>query len=447
MRPHSPHQRTRTAFTLLTVVVALMGAALIILGFWSWQQSQSDALAAFKARMLERGHSINRSLRRTESDLGTHLREQLTDYEETSSYIRLVRLDGEVLASTLEDESGQQHDMSWVPAARRRPRPRMRPYYQQVQRQGEEIMEVWLRARPGRRGALNPQWPPGPVLLCVGVPLAEGLDGLTAARAQLYLSIAVAVLLLLVALLALFQSRKAAALEVDLERRRRLAGLGELAAVLAHEIRTPLAGMKGYAQLLLERTEDASERVRGPAGKVLRESERLGRLVDDLLDYARPSQLTLEPIDATAVVEEAIEGLVPTARERQVKLLVDATGPEMLHGDADRLHQAISNLAVNAVQLSPEGETVVARLGGDRSRVTIEILDRGPGIPLEARAQIFEPFVTGRAKGTGLGLAIVRRIADEHSGMVAINDRPDGGSVFILTLPRKPISDQGGDPH
>lgn len=435
-KPTAQH-RSRAAFSLLTAAVALLGIALIALGVWSWQQSRSDAMTAFQARLMDRALSINASLRRVQpADMKDHLEDQLAEYDE-GGYAMLVSPSGEVQVATAGAPTGPQ-DTGWLPP-RSRQRRHFHPQYREITADGADMMEIWIRARPSRRDRRRPRAAAdnGPLLLVVAAPRSAGLIGATAATAQLILSVAVAVVLLIVALLALGQSRRATRLEVDLERRQRLATLGELAAVLAHEIRTPLAGLKGYAQLIQERAEGASPRIAGPAEKVLRESERLGRLVDDLLDYARPSQLNVAPCDLAQVAQEVAESLAPMAATRQVRLMVDATGEEPLDGDADRLHRAISNLMMNAIQLTPSGEQVLTRLSGDRGQIALQILDRGPGIPLEARAQIFEPFVTGRAKGTGLGLAIVRRIVDEHGGTIEVHDRPGGGAIFSIQLPRR----------
>jgi two-component system sensor histidine kinase HydH len=241
--------------------------------------------------------------------------------------------------------------------------------------------------------------------------------------------------LFVLALVLLRANRREARHSIEMERRQRLASLGQLAAILAHEIRTPVAAVRGYAQLLLERVEGDGQRLRDPAERIVADTSRLGRLVDDLLAYARPNPPRFASVDLGELARSAAERLGPEARAADVRIITDTPEPARVEADRDRISQALDNMVVNALRFSPAGEAVVIRTEVGRAEVRLEVADRGPGVEPERRQAIFEPFHTTRASGTGLGLAVAQRIADEHQGAIEVLDRRDGGAVFRLTLP------------
>jgi two-component system sensor histidine kinase HydH len=219
-------------------------------------------------------------------------------------------------------------------------------------------------------------------------------------------------------------------LQAELERGRRLAALGEMSAVIAHEVKNPLASLKGNAQLLAETVPETGP-ARTKADRVVAEATRLERLTSDLLDFVRSGELRRAPTDARALVEDVAAevgaGTVDVSAEGTV------TGWSL---DAGRLRQAVTNVVQNAVQASPAGGRVeVAVTGADA--LTIEVKDRGPGIPPGEERAIFEPFHTRRAKGIGLGLAIARRMVELHGGTIVAGPRPGGGAVVTISVPRK----------
>ncbi len=212
------------------------------------------------------------------------------------------------------------------------------------------------------------------------------------------------------------------------EGERRLVELGRASAVIAHELRNPLAGLKGHAQLL---AEDLAEPYRTKAQRVVEGAERLESLTNVLLDFVRDA-----PVEVRAVkpIELADRALAPLPKER---LHVDLSGaPATFHLDPERTSLAIRNLVQNAVQATPDGEAPVEiRIAGDAREALIEVRDHGPGLPPGAQSQIFEPFVTTKTRGTGLGLSIARRIAEQHGGTLSGETHHQGGAVFRLVLP------------
>jgi signal transduction histidine kinase len=216
----------------------------------------------------------------------------------------------------------------------------------------------------------------------------------------------------------------------------RLALLGEVAASIAHDVRTPLSVLKTSAQLLASGDLPIAEQ-RRLGRMVVAEVDRLNRVVTDLVDLARPRPPRRMPQPVDALVERAATVLRPWAAARGVALEVDAAGPGLnVMADGDQMQQALLNLLHNAVQAVPDPGTVVVRACAQGRWAMIEISDSGPGFSDEALARAFSPFFTTRADGTGLGLAIVKRIIEEHGGDVGARNRASGGACVWCRLPQ-----------
>jgi two-component system sensor histidine kinase HydH len=239
-----------------------------------------------------------------------------------------------------------------------------------------------------------------------------------------------ALLALIAAAIVLWRlSRRAERLQEAAERDRRFVTLGEMSAVLAHEIRNPLAALKGHAQLLLERLGDAGA-PREKAARVVAEAQRLERLTEDLLSFVRSSQVSPVPVDPAAVLREAVRDVDP------VQIDVDtAAAPTSWRLDPVRMHQALVNLLRNAVEASPAGAHAVASVAREGEALGFRVRDRGVGVPAGDADRIFEPFYTTRAQGTGLGLAVARRIVELHGGAVTAHTHPEGGAEFRVVIP------------
>ena len=216
--------------------------------------------------------------------------------------------------------------------------------------------------------------------------------------------------------------------------RERLAALGELSAVVAHEVRNPLGvifNSLGSLRRLVRPTGDAKLLL----DIVGEEADRLNRIVGDLLDFARPSTPDLRPERLEQVVEEAVgAALVPKPADVEIARDHDPALPPVIM-DARLVRQAVLNIAVNAVQAMPRGGRLTLRTRRSGDAVVLEIEDTGAGIPAEVSARIFEPFFTTKASGTGLGLAVVKRIVEGHGGTIAVRNQPGSGAVFSLSFP------------
>jgi two-component system sensor histidine kinase HydH len=235
-----------------------------------------------------------------------------------------------------------------------------------------------------------------------------------------------AVVLLSLRARSLLRARDAA-----LERAQRdaqLASLGNMSAVLAHEIRNPLASLKGHAQLLLEGL-DASPQQHEQARHVVEASQRLELLTTSLLDLVRAANLERTAVSPAGLCR-AVAQDVGKGRAQ-----VEAQGaPQAWSLDALRFRQVLTNLVENALQAAPEG-TVTVRVGQGPEGLVVEVRDRGPGVPLAERERIFEPFVTTKVKGTGLGLAIARRLIALHGGSLRVVGPEGPGATFRIEVP------------
>ncbi len=237
---------------------------------------------------------------------------------------------------------------------------------------------------------------------------------------------------------------------VELERRmqhaQRLAAVGQIAASLAHEIGSPLHVIAGRARYAADR-DDVPE-LKENLLVIATQADRITRVVEQLLSVARRRSPRHAPVAVADVARSATDLLGPQARSLKVDLTLHVDTPNIptIQADPDSLQQVVFNLVLNAIQAQPGGgavEVSIARgserdsLGTERDSLAIEVRDRGPGVPIDQREKIFEPFATSKegSGGTGLGLAVVRGIVREHGGTIRLLDNPGGGAIFRVSLP------------
>jgi two-component system, NtrC family, sensor histidine kinase HydH len=210
------------------------------------------------------------------------------------------------------------------------------------------------------------------------------------------------------------------------EREKRLASLGEMSAVLAHEMKNPLASLKGNAQLLAAALPEG-EKPRQKADRVVDEAVRLEKLMQDLLAFVRTGQLQRAPVSPAAIARDA------GGHQAEID---DRYAPPTWSLDAGRIREVLANLIDNAVAAGPP---VLVRVLTEGGRLVLEVIDRGPGVPAADRDKIFEPFFTGKTRGTGLGLAIAKRMVELHGGTIAVVENDyDGqrtGARFRIEIP------------
>lgn len=216
----------------------------------------------------------------------------------------------------------------------------------------------------------------------------------------------------------------------------KLAALGEITALMAHEVRTPLGILRSSAQMLkLEPalTSEGFELV----GIIESETARLNRLVGSMLDSARTRPPQRRPDDIHDIIRHAITLLGAQARDRHVRVeFVAEAQRTMLDCDSEQISQVLLNLIMNALQIVADGGHVQVRSRDEAERLVVEVGDDGPGIAAEDRGRIFEPFVFKREGGIGLGLAVVRQILRQHGGDIVADQSGLGGALFRFWLPR-----------
>ena len=248
-------------------------------------------------------------------------------------------------------------------------------------------------------------------------------------------------------------------LQKQLRQSERLSALGNLAAGVAHEIRNPLSSIKGYATYMTEKLKN--DKMAYDTGHILiQETERLNRVMSDLLSVARPLELRLKPVRVEGVLRQAARLLAPDAEEKGVAVHLRLPPPGVFPEqgiplDADRLMQALLNLLVNAVQATASGGDIEIRLESARDRAgksapgggddfwSISISDTGCGMPAQTVAQLFTPYFTTKASGVGLGLVISQRIVEQHGGEIKVFSRPGKGTTFTILLPAAAREEDG----
>ena len=227
-------------------------------------------------------------------------------------------------------------------------------------------------------------------------------------------------------------------------RAERLEAVAELSSSLAHEIKNPLASIRSSVEQL-GRAKRADPDERFLTSLIVRESDRLARLLSEFLDFSRVRVTECRPLDLRVVAAAAIR-MVREHPDCPGDAVIDlAGGPTPMEGDEDLLHRVVSNLVLNAVQAAGKGARIAVRTGrpgahelpggaGIENPVSLAVSDNGPGIPESLRGRLFEPFVTGRTGGTGLGLAIVQRAVEAHRGLVLV-DSTAQGTTFTVYFP------------
>ena len=245
-------------------------------------------------------------------------------------------------------------------------------------------------------------------------------------------------------------------LQADAARQDRLAALGGMAAVLAHEIRNPLGAIKGLAQFLTEKLTDHPTHTE-MTQTIAKEATRLERLVNDLLTYARPRPPKRLSINLVDSLHQVLALTRPAADQGGVEIHLEAPDEGIpVHADSDQLQQLFSNLLLNGLQGMPQGGTLTIsvarqadgaaasqrRAGGSGSEsVAVRVVDTGVGIPDTDLPRIFEPFYTTRTQGTGLGLAICRQIVEAHGGTIQIERTGPQGTTMLVRLPMERAHD------
>ena len=361
----------------------------------------ADAGAAVRARMMESEHEAPAARVRDafEATAAQHVR-----------YLALIE-DGRIVAAAGTPSASPEALLAWFAAA-----PVAVPVVT-----GARIRVVYKRPPRANRPS-PPGRGPGEVLLEIDPAEVDHLD--TVATWSLAIGVAAALTLIGLALVLVRWSLGRAASVRTVEQARHLANLGQMSAILAHEIRNPLASLKGNAQLLASWLP-AGERTRAKADRVVEEATRLEALSNDLLDFVRTGQLRRAEVAPAAVLRDAVAG--------QDVTIDDAAAPARWSLDPERMRQVLTNLIENALAA---GGPVTARVAQEGQACLFSVTDHGPGIAEADLPHLFEPFFTRRTRGTGLGLAVCKRLVELHGGTLTATNPDGGGAAFTIDLPK-----------
>ena len=284
--------------------------------------------------------------------------------------------------------------------------------------------------------------------------LGLNLDGLrraerrTLTRLTLSLAAALALGIVMIGFVVLRQqfgvlSEKHARAEEALRRRDRLAAMGELASTVAHEVRNPLNAIGMTAQRLRREFLNAGQAASAPDAAELRElldvlggeTQRINRIVQQFLDYARPPRLSLRQASLRDMLEAAAAALGAKAASRGITIESDVAGAGNAVFDPDQLKQAVDNLLRNAIDASPDGGRVRLEARREAPDHVIDIADDGPGIPADIVPKIFDLYFTTKADGTGVGLAVTHQIVEAHRGRIEVDSSPGRGTRMRVYIP------------
>lgn len=227
-------------------------------------------------------------------------------------------------------------------------------------------------------------------------------------------------------------------LEERLREQTTLARLGEMAAVIAHEVKNPLAGIRGAIQVIGGRLP-AESKDAAMAKEIISRIDALNVLMKDLLLFARPPQPHPIPVEITTLITATADLLVDDPAFTNVRVKVDGTSPPLL-ADPELLKIVFVNLLVNGAQAMPAGGTIRVSIDAVDGSCRIAFNDSGPGIPADVRQKIFTPFFTTKARGTGLGLPTAKRLVEAHRGNIAIACPAAGGTIVTVQLPAQGVA-------
>lgn len=243
------------------------------------------------------------------------------------------------------------------------------------------------------------------------------------------------------------RARERLLLEEKLGEAQRLATLGKMVAAVSHEIKNPLGIVRSTAEMLGKRISKVAPGNEHLAGIIVEETTRLDNIVREFLDFARPRELSLQPVSLNVLVERITRFFEQEFEKRNVTPVI-ALDPDLqaIDMDGEQIYQVLFNIVFNALQAMPEGGKLMIATGYDpeTDEMVLTVTDTGIGIEEGKISQIFTPFFTDKNRGSGLGLAIAKNIVDKHRGRIEVKSRMGGGSTFTVTLPSLDVQSTEG---
>ena len=407
--------------TILRVSLALFllfsSAAILYTTAQNTRSAQSLATQALESTALALSSSAENALRASQDMASDEIRQILSD--RVVAYALIASQDGKVLFHTNPRLAGSYltpEEVNWPSGTASGQRITLRtglPAYEfnyVLHRTGgaDELLRLVLHTTPADHivsGARRMWWTVGGVLLLLWV-VGIMLDRVFNRHLRL---------------------------REELERREQLALIGQMTAVLAHEIRNALGSMKGYAQWVHEKMEEPDPRKAGLA-IVLQGVQRIEALVNDLLLYSREEQYLFQRLDLLPLMREIVHATVSSWKG---KVEIETTPGTIVMADQEKLHRALTNGLRNAIQAMGGEGTLRIQAHPDGRWINIRIEDTGPGIPAAEFPRLFTPFYTTKAEGTGLGLAYSKKVIEGMAGKIELGNREDGkGAILNIYLPK-----------
>lgn len=452
---------SRTPLGLLlggpAVVLALMISLLAFISIERSEAAMARLLAEKGSSLIMAFESILRSGMRSEA--GVRLQVLLEEMASSPDivFVAVTMHDGTIVAHSNRARLGEilQLEAREVDEALMRElAPGMLSHWGIMNMEGHRVFVVYRQFSPGMSDV-----PEGYALPLIFLGLDISPFEITRSQNRDYVAMLAAVTLLvgLACLLALYYAERAREsrqrqhraegevrrLEEEVRRKEKLAAVGNLAAGVAHEIRNPLSSIKGYATYFGQRFPEGSED-REAAGVMVREVDRLNRVITDLIGLSRPSDVHPRAVCLENVVAHVLRLIRQDAALRGVQLdyRTSRRVPNALV-DSERLGQSLLNLCLNALDAMPDGGRLTLAVARAKKRVCLMVRDTGKGIEPRQLPHIFDPYFTTKGQGTGLGLAMVHKIVEAHNGEINVTSRvaPPGGhgeTIFRIWLPQAP---------
>lgn len=406
----------------IVIILACATIATVLNALFTWRTATTAAEDSLKLQALGIAASIEASLQQSTIRTNSILSDIITEGGwEGIAYLSLHAEDGTIVLHSNKNLTGKrvqdQQLMSAVSTGK--------PAYHYLRLATDErvfVMDIPLHIRTGSyylRLALHTYPAESPV---------------RQARLSLATAGGVVMVLWLIGFFLLRLQRREERLRTAMIEREQFAVLGEMASVLAHEIRNPLGSIKGFAQYLREQRSTGAppERMDTSLNVIVTEAERLEILTNDLLVYARPEELHADEFELCAFISETIASHMP---KTGAHVSVTCSPDILVCTDRSKLRQILLNLVENGCDAAgPEGSVVVS-VRSSRATIGIEVSDTGPGMASDIAARAFEPFFTTKVRGTGLGLAIVKRLVEILRGSITLTTAPNEGTRFIIVLP------------
>ena len=220
---------------------------------------------------------------------------------------------------------------------------------------------------------------------------------------------------------------------LQLEKAHKLSLIGQMTASVAHEMKNPLASIKGGVEIIVDKGTSETEKKEFEQ-IVFSEIHRMDKTIKEFLDFSRPKETQMEKLDLDHALATVVKQVQKQADEKSLTISYQSTGAQYIKGDKEKIQQVFLNLLLNAMDASPESDQIKIHSISKDDQIVISIFDNGSGIPAKDLEKIFEPFYTTKSSGTGLGLAVVKTIIENHYGTIAF-DSSSQGTTINLTFP------------